>query len=311
MKKISIVIPIFNEEQIIPILIERLQNIISKIKDYTFEVIFIDDGSIDDSVNIISSRLKDVEMNFLVKIIELSRNFGHQAAVTCGIDNASGDALIMMDADLQDPPELIPDMIKSWEKGNHVVHCVKNSRNEPILKRMMFYLFYFFQNLLVKKNGPNSGIFSLTDRKVYSHLQLLTEKRRFIPGLRNWIGFKNGYVEFDRPDRIIGEPKVKFSSLVRLAFDAILTFSKVPLKLILYFGFLIFSLSFLLIGFYFFKRFYIDQNVSFWLILLLTQTLLSGVILISIGVLGEYLGIIFDEIKNRPSYIIKNESIAK
>jgi polyisoprenyl-phosphate glycosyltransferase len=311
MKKITIVIPIFNEEQIIPILIERLQNVISKIKNYNFEVIFIDDGSIDNSVDIISSELKAIETNFLVKIIELSRNFGHQGAVTCGIDNASGDALIMMDADLQDPPELIPDMINSWEKGNHVVHCVKNSRNEPIFKRIMFYLFYFFQNFLVKRNGPNSGIFSLTDRKVYSHLRLLTEKRRFIPGLRNWVGFKNGYVEFDRPNRIIGEPKVKFSSLVRLAFDAILTFSKVPLKLILHIGSLTFIVSFFIISFYVFKKFYLGQNISVWVFLLLSQTLLSGVVLLSIGILGEYLGIIFDEIKNRPSYIIKNESIAK
>ena len=154
MKTISIVIPIFNEEEIIPTLLLKLNEAVSSIDSYKFEYIFVDDGSIDDSSKILYE-YNNNNNNLKFKIIELSRNFGHQNAVTCGIDNACGDALIMMDADLQDPPNLIAKMIESWEEGHDVVHCVRENRNEPIIKRFMFYCFYFLNNLLVKQSGIN------------------------------------------------------------------------------------------------------------------------------------------------------------
>lgn len=302
---LSIVIPIYNEQENIRELYRRLIISISEIDDY--EIIFIDDGSQDGSFEIIQSI---AESNTRVKCVSFSRNFGHQVAVSAGLMYAKGDAVIVMDGDLQDPPEVIPTFIKKWQEGYDVVYAIRKRRKENIFKRMSYFIFYRVLQKIANIRIPlDSGDFCLMSSRVVLILNSLPEKGRFIRGLRSWVGFKQTGVEFERDKRFSGKPKYNLPKLIKLAFDGLFSFSEVPLRLVLVSGVIVSSLSlvfalYVVLNFIFGSQMYFINRNPGWASLIVSVTFLGGIQLISIGILGEYLGRVFSEVKSRPMFLI-------
>lgn len=301
---ISVVIPTYNEEEILPELFHRVNNVLNNsanIGDY--EIILVNDGSADRSMEVM---LELCQHNPKLKVIELSRNFGHQVALTAGIDFASGDALILMDGDLQDPPELIPRLIEKWKGGWDVVYAVRKGRKENIFKRIMYKMFYRILRFISEIDMPlDSGDFSLMDKKIVNVLKSMPERNRFIRGLRSWIGFKQTELEYERERRFAGRPKYTLSKLMRLAFDGIFSFSTLPLRIATVMGFLVSMISFsgILLVLYF--KLFTNKAIPGWAATVIPVLFLGGVQLICIGALGEYIARIFSEVKQRPHYVIK------
>ena len=301
---ISIIIPIYNEEKIISELYKRL---VESLKSYdgNYEVIFVNDGSTDNAFSMLKTLCKN-DIN--IKIIDLSRNFGHQLAITSGIDFATGDAIILMDGDLQDPPELIPKLIEKWKNGFDVVYTIKTSRKENFLKKLAFKLFYKLMQRFSSIAIPmEAGNFSLMDKKVFETLKTMKEKNRYIPGMRAWIGFKQIGIEFAREDRFAGKPQMTFSRLIKLAFDGIFSFSNIPLRFATYLGFVSAVISFLGIVYVLYSKVFTDKAISGWASTIVAILFIGGMILLTLGIIGEYIGRIYDEIKNRPMYLIKEK----
>lgn len=303
---ISVIVPCFNEEKIISLTYKRLQNILEKNK-YIYEIIFINDGSTDKTLNILEDIIKS---NQNVKIINFSRNFGHQAAVSAGINNCSGDIAIIIDADLQDPPEIFPEMIKIFlkEKCNVVYGVRKSRKKEGIFKKISAKIFYRLINSLSEvKLNIDTGDFRLIDKKVINSFNNFKEKNKYIRGLMNWVGFKQCPIYYDRDPRLLGKTKYTLSKMLKLATTGIFYFSKKPLKIAFAIGFLCITLSLLLVIYVFISKFYYpDSTISGWASTLITIIFFGGVQLFMVGILGEYIGSIFDEVKNRPEYIIDN-----
>ncbi len=301
----SIVIPIFNEEEIIPELWRRLSDVLDRL-DGSSEVIFINDGSVDNSFEL----LKEIsQKNQEVKIISFSRNFGHQCALSAGIDRANGKAVILMDGDLQDSPEAIISFSRLWQQGYDVVYAIRKNRKEKWLKRLAFKSFYYIQRKLSGIVTPmDAGIFSLMDRKVILTLRQMPERNKYLSGLRAYAGFKQIGVYVERGPRYRGEPKVSVSKLFKLAFDGIFSFSTIPLKIATILGLVSAIVSFIigLIGLY--VKFVLGQEFLSWAYGLTTTFFMGGVQLLSLGIIGEYIGRIYDEVRQRPYYII-NEKI--
>lgn len=303
MKKVkySVVIPIFNEEEIIQELWQRLSKVFKQLDGYS-EVIFINDGSFDTSLEILTKlSLENPE----VKVISLSRNFGHQCSLSAGINHAQGEAVILMDGDLQDAPEAIITFIDKWKQGYAVVYAIRQKRKEKLLKRLAFKLFYRILNVLSGINFPlNAGIFSLMDRKVVIALRSMPERNKYITGLRAYAGFKQVGVFVERGPRYRGEPRVTVIKLFKLAFDGIFSFSTIPLKLATFLGLASSICSFVvgLVGLYF--KFILGRELLDWAYGLTTTFFLGGIQLLTLGILGEYIGRIYDEVKQRPYYII-------
>ncbi|OZH55880.1 glycosyltransferase [Hydrocoleum sp. CS-953] len=301
----SIVIPIFNESEIIPELWRRLSDVLDKL-DGSSEVIFINDGSVDNSFEL----LKEIsQKNQEVKIINFSRNFGHQCALSAGIDHANGKAVILMDGDLQDSPEAIISFSRLWQQGYDVVYAIRKNRKEKWLKRLAFKSFYYIQRKLSGIVTPmDAGIFSLMDRKVILTLRQMPERNKYLSGLRAYAGFKQIGVYVERGPRYRGEPKVSVSKLFKLAFDGIFSFSTIPLKMATILGLVSAIVSFIigLIGLY--VKFVLGQEFLSWAYGLTTTFFMGGVQLLSLGIIGEYIGRIYDEVRQRPYYII-NEKI--
>ena len=306
MLKFDVVIPIYNEEENLPELYRRLLEVCEGMGDYDWQVIYVNDGSGDDSLNIMHSQCKQ-DPKF--SVIDLSRNFGHQPAIAAGLTHSDGDAVIIMDGDLQDPPELIPELIACWQGGAQVVRAERRSRQEKGLRRIGFDLFHKFFGWISDFPLPGqTGIFGLMDRQAVMELNRLPEKNRFFPGLRGWVGFKQGVVYYDRKDRRAGEPKQSFSRLVRYALDGIFSFSYKPLRIMTGTGVLISSAGFLLAFFFVIRRLAGIEIAQTGFTTLVTLVLfLGGVQLIAIGLLGEYLLRIYDEVKKRPLYIVKSQ----
>ncbi len=301
---ISIIIPIYNEEKIISELYKRL---VESLKSYdgNYEVIFVNDGSTDNAFSILKTLCKN-DIN--IKLIDLSRNFGHQLAITSGIDFATGDAIILMDGDLQDPPELIPKLIEKWKNGFDVVYTIKTSRKENFLKKFAFKSFYKLMQRFSSIAIPmEAGNFSLMDKKVFETLKTMKEKNRYIPGMRAWIGFKQIGIEFAREDRFAGKPQMTFSRLIKLAFDGIFSFSNIPLRFATYLGFVSAVISFLGIVYVLYSKVFTDKAISGWASTIVAILFIGGMILLTLGIIGEYIGRIYDEIKNRPMYLIKEK----
>ncbi len=303
---ISIVIPIYNEEETISALCSRLNEVFNKV-DEEFEVIFVDDGSKDTSLMLIN----DIHnKNNRYKALSFSRNFGHQAAVTAGLMYAKGDAVIIIDGDLQDPPEIIPQFIDKWRGGYQVVYGVRRKRKELILKRFAYFIFYRILRYIADINIPlDSGDFCLMDSKVVKLLNSLPERGRFVRGLRSWVGFKQVGLEFDRDQRFVGKSKYSFWKLLKLAFDGIFSFSEIPLKMVMLAGFIISGMSFVFVLYVVFNFFlgiqmYLINKNPGWASLIVSITFLGGIQLIAIGILGEYLARVFEEVKRRPHFII-------
>ncbi|MGD1716970.1 glycosyltransferase family 2 protein [Dapis sp. BLCC M172] len=301
----SIIIPIFNESEIIPELWRRLSDVLDKL-DGSSEVIFINDGSVDNSFEL----LKEIsQKNQEVKIINFSRNFGHQCALSAGIDHANGKAVILMDGDLQDSPEAIISFSRLWQQGYDVVYAIRKNRKEKWLKRLAFKSFYYIQRKLSGIVTPmDAGIFSLMDRKVILTLRQMPERNKYLSGLRAYAGFKQIGVYVERGPRYRGEPKVSVSKLFKLAFDGIFSFSTIPLKMATILGLVSAIVSFIigLIGLY--VKFVLGQEFLSWAYGLTTTFFMGGVQLLSLGIIGEYIGRIYDEVRQRPYYII-NEKI--
>ncbi len=304
---ISIIIPSYNEQEVLPKLLEQLLPVVAGFQD-SCEIIFIDDGSTDLTWQIIEHAHKE---NSIVKGIRFSRNFGHQCAVTAGLKYADGDAVIIMDADLQDPPQILQNFIDKWKSGFDVVYAVRKKRKESIFKRSSYFIFYRLMKKLSDIEIPlDSGDFCLMDRKVVDQINRLPEKNRFIRGLRCWVGFKHTGIEYERHARADGEVKYTIRKLLNLALSGLLDFSSVPLRLSSLLGFFIASTSFVGFIFFLFYRIF-DLKLFGYSIkeapgtatIFLTILFLGGIQLITIGIIGEYIGKIFEEVKQRPTFI--------
>ena len=283
----------------------RVTKVLKEIQDYEYEIIFINDGSKDNTLDILE-RIAKIDNN--VKVISFSRNFGHQAAVTAGLKYVTGDVIVIMDADLQDPPELIPDMLKEWEKGYEVIYGKRKSRKgESVFKLLTAKAFYSTLNKLSDVEIPkDTGDFRMVDRKVVDVVNSLPEHNKFLRGLFSWVGFEQLAYEYDRKERFAGKTKYPFGKMLKLALDGILSFSTKPLKIVGGLGILSVIISFVILIYsllsYIFKW---NSLTPGWTSIMCTITFLGGIILISVWMIGEYIGRIYDEVKNRPQYIVK------
>ena len=304
---ISWVIPCFNEEEVIDQCINKIKSVSSKIKEYSFELILIDDGSTDKTRSIIKQKAKNDPS---IKLIGLSRNFGHQYAVQAGIDNSKGLASIIIDADLQDPPELANKMLNLWEQGYHVIYGKRIERHsETWFKKFTAKLFYRLLNKLSDINIPyDSGDFRLIDRKVISALKRMPERGRFLRGLISWSGFKQAEIPYKRNGRYAGNTKYTFNKMLAFALEGITSFSRRPLKLATVLGVMTALLSFISLIYVILIRLFTNSWVEGWATLAIATLFTSGIQLICLGILGEYIGGIYVESKCRPMYFI-DESI--
>ena len=304
-KKISIIAPFFNEEESLPIFLEEVLNIAEEHAEYNFEIIFIDDGSTDNSLVFLKEKAKE---NKNIIVLELSRNFGKEAALTAGIDMAIGSAIIPIDVDLQDPPILIKKMIKQWESGSDVVLAKRENRlNENFLKRISASFFYKIYSFFVGNSKiSNVGDFRLIDKRVVDNIKNLKEKNRYMKGLLSWPGFSSAEIPYTRNKRKAGKSKFTFLKLLNLGFEGVTSFSVLPLKFFTFIGFvgIIFSFFFAII--ILFQKIFYENFIEGYAFLILLILFFGSFQLLGIGILGEYIGKIYIETKNRPIYIIKN-----
>ena len=302
---ITIVVPIFNEEAVLPELFVRLSALFAAQPAVSWSVVLVDDGSRDRSASLIRAQAA-ADPRF--QLIELSRNFGFQSAISAGLAHAAeADAVVTMDADLQDPPEVIPALVEAWRAGAEVVRATRRSRRETGLRRLGFELFHAcYGRLTDYPIEPNTGTFGLLGRPAVEAFNRLPERHRFFPGLRAWIGFTPADVPYDRQERAAGQPQQSFRRLARYAMDGLFSFSYLPLRLLTYFGLFIAGMGFAMALFFILWRLTGNERAFTGFTTLTTLVLfLGGVQLIGIGVLGEYLGRIYDEAKHRPQYIVK------
>ncbi len=303
---VAIVIPVFNEAAVLPELFQRLSAVFAAQPQIAWRAVLIDDGSRDRTVEMIADQCgKDPRF----RLLALSRNFGFQNALTAGLAHCGdADAVVTMDADLQDPPELIPEMVTAWQQGAGVVLAVRRARSERGLRRVGFDLFHRFFGLLSDfPIEPNTGTFGLLDRTALEAFNALPEKHRFFPGLRSWVGFKRVDVFYERQERAAGQPGQTFRRLARYALDGLFSFSRLPLRLMTYAGIFVALIGFAIGLFFAIRRILGVEIAETGFTTLVTLVLfLGGIQLIGIGVLGEYLGRVYDEVKRRPTYIVKS-----
>jgi len=303
-KLLSIVTPAYNEAENLSEFYSRVINATDNL-NLEIEIIYINDGSQDSTIDIIT---KQRQIDNRITIIDLSRNFGKEIALTAGLDYSSGDAVIVIDADLQDPPELIPKLVEKWREGYDVVNAKRIKRKgESLLKKVMSYIYYRLLFYLSDINVPrDTGDFRLLNKNALDALLKLREKHRYMKGLFVWVGFKQKEIEYEREARFKGKTKWGFFSLFNLAFDGLTSFSIMPLRLASTIGFLS-----ALIGFFYgavivFKTLFFHEPVAGFTSLVVLVTFFGGIQLLSIGIIGEYIGRIFNETKNRPLYVVKN-----
>lgn len=303
MKRISLVFPVYNEAQVLPALFERVESLSRLLTGYELEIIFVNDGSHDESLQL----MQHFQAHYPHCIIlDFSRNFGHQVAITAGMDFATGDAIMVLDADLQDPPEILPQFLAQWEEGYQVVYAIRKTRQEHFFKRMAYLAFYRILQKISDIPIPlDSGDFCLMDRVVIEAIKSTHERNRFVRGLRSWVGFRQIGLEYDRDKRHSGEAKYTFPKLLKLALNGIFSFSYFPLQIAGYTGFFVSIISFLGILVYLYKKLVIGGEPQGFPTLVILVLFLGGIQLISLGVIGEYIGRIYDEVKRRPTYIIR------
>lgn len=300
----SVIVPMFNEEEVIATTFSRLKEVMDRTGEL-YELIFVNDGSRDASAQIVSNLAKQ---NKEVVLIDFSRNFGHQVAITAGMDYARGQAVIIIDADLQDPPEVMLQMIEKWKEGYEVVYGKRIKRKgETWFKKSTAKIFYRLLNTLTNVDIPtDTGDFRLIDRKVCDALKGLKEKNRFVRGLISWIGFRQTSVEFVREERFAGETKYPLNRMIKFAMDGITSFSYKPLRIATYIGFFISSISFVYLLIVLYQRLFTDSTTVGWSSIVAINLFFNGIILILLGVIGEYIGRIYEESKGRPLYIVKD-----
>ncbi|WNR44046.1 glycosyltransferase family 2 protein [Paenibacillus roseipurpureus] len=298
----SVVVPVYNEEEVIQKSYRRLTDVMEMLGE-CYELIFVNDGSQDKTLQLLQE-VASLDAN--VRILDFSRNFGHQIAITAGMDASLGEAVVVIDADLQDPPELIPVMIEKWKQGYEVVYAKRRKRKgESWFKRVTALAFYRILRAMTNVDIPvDTGDFRLIDRVVCQTMSSIKEKNRFVRGLVSWVGFKQIAVEYDRDERAAGETKYPLRKMLKLSVDAMTSFSEKPLKLASYAGFAVSAISF--IGFIvtICMKLFTDSTVAGWASLLCTVLFMNGILLIILGIIGEYIGRIYDESKDRPLYIV-------
>jgi glycosyltransferase involved in cell wall biosynthesis len=308
--KVSIVVPIFNESEIISELNKRLLNTSEMLYSQfgilktDLEFIFVNDGSSDDSL---AQLIVLTQTNPQYKVINFSRNFGHQKAVTAGLQHAKGEHIVLIDADLQDPPEFIVDLYKKQLEGFDVVYAVRKKRiGESFIKKITAKMFYRLLFKVTDINIPvDTGDFRIIRRNVADTLNSMPESHRFIRGMVSWVGFKQIGIEYDRQERFAGQTKYPFKKMLKFAFDAITSFSTLPLKLMIYIGFLASFIGIAGVFYIMYIKFFTCQAITGWSSLMITILLMGGVQLMTIGIMGEYIGRISEESKKRPLYIIE------
>lgn len=308
---LSIVIPCFNEQDVILLTYRKLVDVLGN-RGFGLQIVFVDDGSVDGTPQAAIDLSKKDQR---VKTLVFSRNFGHQAAVSAGLANADGDAVVVMDADLQDPPEVVVQMIQKWLDGADVVYGIRTKRKEAFLKRTGYKLFYkIFQRLASIDAPADAGDFSLIDRKVLKIINQLPEKNRFFRGLRAWTGFHQAGVTYERQARAAGTTKYPLRKLIKLANDGIFNFSTAPLTAVFLVGITMSVVSFLVLLLVLIMRTFDipifgmrASDVQGFSSTILTILLIGGIQLVSTGVLGEYIGRIYQETKGRPSYVIRDK----
>lgn len=307
MKKISIIVPMYYEEKVVKECYKRLSEILQKLVNYDYEIIFVNDGSKDRTLELLE---EIAELDQKIKIISFTRNFGHQCAVTAGLKHVSGDAIVIIDADLQDPPELIPDMILLWEEGNKIVYGKRKSREgESRFKLISAKMFYEAINALSDMEIPkDTGDFRLVDREVVEVINSLPEHNKFFRGLWSWVGFKQIPYEYERKKRFAGKTKYPLKKMLKLASDGIISFSTKPLKIVGAFGLVSIAISaFIMIYAIISFVFKLNNLAPGWTSLMVAITFFAGVQLLSIWIMSEYIARIYDESKNRPQYIIEKK----
>lgn len=303
--KYSLVIPVYNEELNIKPLYKRITKVIKQLSN-NYELIFINDGSTDKTEVLLKQLYKTDKK---VKIINFSRNYGHQTAVTAGLNFVNGDSIAILDADLQDPPEVLPKFFKKLKDGYDVIYAIRTKRKEGLLKRLAYSLFYRLLKLVANINIPlDTGDFCVMNRKVANIINTMPERNRFLRGLRSWVGFKQMGIEYERKSRHAGQSKYPFHKLLKLALDGIFSFSYVPLQILTWLGFsfLVFAIAGILITFYakLFTNIFIPRGFPTTIIVIL---FIGGLNMFSLGLIGEYIGRIYDEVKQRPQYIIASK----
>ena len=303
MKKLSIIIPAYNEQDSLPFLFERLNNLTNQLQDYEFEILFVNDGSKDKTLEIIKEQRK---VDNKISYVSFSRNFGKEIALMAGLDYATGDAIIFMDADLQDPPELIVELVKYWEEGYDDVYAKRRTRKgETFLKKFTSKMYYkVLQKVAGMEIQKDTGDFRLLDRRCANALRKLGESQRCTKSMFSWIGYKKKEVLFDREPRVAGRTKYNYKKLIDLAIDGITSFTTSPLRLSTYISIPTFAL---LAGYFIYviaKCFVVHQAIQAYQAIILLILFFSGVQIILFGIMGEYLGRIFVETKNRPLYFV-------
>jgi glycosyltransferase involved in cell wall biosynthesis len=306
--ELSIIIPIYNEEGNIPMLYNRLKSVVDSI-GVRYELIFINDGSKDASLPLIIN-LANQDSN--VKYINFSRNFGHQIAVTAGIDHCSGNAIAIIDADLQDPPELIQDLYNKMKDGYQVVYARRNSRSgESFMKKFTAKMFYRILARITSIKIPvDTGDFRIMDRKIVDVLKQMPEQQKYLRGQIAWAGFNQTYIHYDRNERNAGETGYTYKKMIRLALDGITGFSNLPLKVATLAGFFVSGITFIISLYALYSRFISKDYVPGWTSLILAVLFIGGVQLITIGLIGEYISRMSANVRNRPLYILDTTNIA-
>lgn len=299
---LSLVLPIYNEEEVIPELHTRLQEFLKEL-ELDAEVLFVNDGSRDKSLDLLRGIAKD-EPRY--KILSFARNFGHQTAITAGVDYARGKAVVVMDADLQDPPSVVLEMVAKWKDGYDVVYAKRRSRaGESFFKLLTAKIFYRVFAAMIPIEVPlDTGDFRLMSRRVVIALRELRETHRFVRGMVSWVGFRQTAVLYDRPGRFAGETKYPLRKMLRFAADGITSFSVLPLRFATYLGMVISAMSVLYAIWAIIAHFALDMTLPGWTATVVLISLLSAVQLLMIGILGEYIGRIYEEVKRRPLYVI-------
>ena len=303
MKKISIIIPAYNEEESLPHLYERLEKLMSSMGNYEFEILFVNDGSKDNTISLIKEyREKDNRISY----VDFSRNFGKEIAMIAGLDYAKGDCVIFMDADLQDPPELIPELVKYWEEGYDDVYAKRNSRKgETWLKKFTSKMYYrVLQHLTNVPIQEDTGDFRLLDRRCVNALRKMRESQRCSKSMFSWIGYKKKEVLYDRDPRVAGQTKWNYKKLVDLAIDGITSFTTSPLRISTYVSIPTFMILFIYFIYVIAKCIVTSTVIQAYQAIILLILFFSGVQILLFGIIGEYLGRIFNESKNRPLYLV-------
>lgn len=304
---LSVVIPVYNEADNIRPLFERLETVLAELKLAKTELVFVNDGSTDNTVQLIKE-LKSESVD--VRYIDLSRNFGHQVAVTAGLDQCVGDLVVIIDADLQDPPELIAEMVAKAQTGFDVVYAKRIKRKgESFLKKATAKFFYRLLASITSVDIPiDTGDFRIISRRVVEALKLMPEREKFLRGQIAWIGFDQTFVEYERDERVAGNTGYTWRKMLRFALDGITSFSNFPLKMATVSGFVMSFVSFLLMLYALYSRFILRVYEPGWTSLMLSVLFIGGIQLLSLGIIGEYIGRISNNVKQRPTYLVKDSS---